>query len=343
VSAIVLVVLAAGAFGYWRYFAPNGPVEELSFKSADGITLVGTLYRPEQSGPVPAVVILHGSGPETRDSLGALLHANAFTRQGLAALVYDKRGTGQSEGDFEAADFPDLVADALASVAYLRARSDIDAARIGLMGNSESGWFTPEIAERDGRVAFIVNRVGPATTWDETYIYEKTNQLSEAGIDEATIERVVRLRRDIWNYYKDAVAAADPLSERRAALESALARELDAPWRKLWRIRLLPFDLAKYRRWVADIFYDPQPFLARLKTPLLVVYAGADRNVPTRESVAILEQQRATAAPIEIVVYDGYDHTLIRWSDALWGAVPRGYLDRITLWAKQQAASAPGT
>jgi alpha-beta hydrolase superfamily lysophospholipase len=69
--------------------------ETVHFASGD-ITLAGTLVFPEGSQPHPAVVLLHGSGPQKRD----LVTARWFAAEGIAALAYDKRGVGQSGGDF---------------------------------------------------------------------------------------------------------------------------------------------------------------------------------------------------------------------------------------------------
>ena len=84
-------------------------------------------------------MILHGSGRAagTHDHPAYRVHANAFVRKGLAVLVYDKRGTGDSGGDFSTAGYKDFVQDALAAVRFLRSREDIDPLRIGLLGSSE--------------------------------------------------------------------------------------------------------------------------------------------------------------------------------------------------------------
>jgi predicted acyl esterase len=60
--------------------------------------LAGTLIPPEGEGPFPAVAILHGSGPDTRATY--LPDATMLARAGVAALIYDKRGTGESFGDW---------------------------------------------------------------------------------------------------------------------------------------------------------------------------------------------------------------------------------------------------
>src|SRR4051794_33792490 len=72
-----------------------GQVNNHDFFNRD-VRLAGTLVLPAAPGPHAAVVLLHGSGPQKRD----LFMARWFAEQGIAALAYDKRGVGESAGDF---------------------------------------------------------------------------------------------------------------------------------------------------------------------------------------------------------------------------------------------------
>ena len=85
-----------------------------------------------------------------------LVLADHLTRNGIAVLRYDKRGTGSSTGDFASATTMDFADDAQSGVAYLKSRKDIDLGHIGLIGHSEGGWIAPIVAVRDPQVAFIV-------------------------------------------------------------------------------------------------------------------------------------------------------------------------------------------
>ena len=79
--------------------------EPVTFHNGD-VTLSATLFLPDDGQRHPAVVLFHGSGPEPRNSMmGAW-----FARHGVAALAYDKRGVGESTGDFRTVSFTDLAA-----------------------------------------------------------------------------------------------------------------------------------------------------------------------------------------------------------------------------------------
>jgi hypothetical protein len=106
---------ATGTFSIKRVNAtpPTFKEEEVSFRNGD-VTLSGTLLLPLTKGAHPAVVFLHGAGSEGRYASRFL--AEYFTRHGIAALIYDKRGVGKSTGDWKRSDFNDLAGDAIAGI-----------------------------------------------------------------------------------------------------------------------------------------------------------------------------------------------------------------------------------
>ena len=112
-----------------------------------GIKLAGSLLLPRSEVPVPAVVFVHGAGRQTRESyreVGAY-----FASQGIAALIYDKRGTGQSGGAYESyAPYENLVNDALSAIAFLKQRREIAASQIGIWGLSQGAYISAAAVSR---------------------------------------------------------------------------------------------------------------------------------------------------------------------------------------------------
>ena len=84
--------------------------------------------------------------------------------RGIAVLIHDKRGTGASTGNWARATFDDLAGDALAGVAFLQARPEINARQIGLHGMSLGGWVAPLAASRAPDVAFVIVESAPVLT-----------------------------------------------------------------------------------------------------------------------------------------------------------------------------------
>jgi len=120
--------------------APPYKEEDVTFQS-DGVALTGTLRVPLTKDRHPAIFLLQGSGAVDRD--GEWFYADHFARHGIATLVFDKRGTGKSGGDYRDESLDDEAADALAGVHYLQSRKDINAKQVGLYGRSHGGIVAP--------------------------------------------------------------------------------------------------------------------------------------------------------------------------------------------------------
>lgn len=91
------------------------------------------------NGPHPAVVFTHTFAPSTRNAARYL--ADHLARYGIASLVYDKRGVGESAPgvDWRRVSLSDKAGDALAGVQLLKRRKDINPRQIGLYGHSQGG------------------------------------------------------------------------------------------------------------------------------------------------------------------------------------------------------------
>ena len=132
-----LAALAAIAFGGWRYLdEQRGYTAEIVSFDNQGAHLVGTLYRPVRVGKVPGIVLVHGSGPMPRWTYSAF--GAHFAKSGYATLIFDKRGIGDSTGQFVGGDkaicpenFNLLASDASAAISFLAQRPEVrgDAAR----------------------------------------------------------------------------------------------------------------------------------------------------------------------------------------------------------------------
>jgi len=170
--------------------------EEVTF--ASGVTsLSGVIHMPGGAGPHPGVVVVHGSGRQTAHGLAPI--GEAFARAGIAALTYDKRGVGRSQGTYATVSpgssdrtLGTLAGDALAGVAFLKAQRDIRWTRIGLVGLSQGGWIAPLAASQTSDVAFMVLYSGPTVSvGEEIYFSDLTGE--QGGSTERTDPEIARL------------------------------------------------------------------------------------------------------------------------------------------------------
>ncbi|MFD9892216.1 alpha/beta hydrolase family protein [Amycolatopsis sp. NPDC059027] len=148
-----------------------------------GVTLHGTVVAPPGRRGLPGIVMVHGSGPGPRQD--HRVEAEAFARGGVATLIYDKRTEGYSQFT---RSYSTLADDALAAVQALRARPEVDPARVGVWGLSEGGWVAPLAASRSADVAFVVtvgaNGVQPAR--QQAWAVE--NQLRHLGFSGSLVK-----------------------------------------------------------------------------------------------------------------------------------------------------------
>ena len=286
---------------------PQGPVTQDILFQSGAFTVAGTLRRPGGNTKVPAVVLIHGSGRTDRQSLRA--YADALVRLGLAALTYDKRGVGKSQGpelawrDF---NFNDLAADAEAALRYLRTRSDIDTTRLGLFGVSQGGWVAPLAAERAGPLRFLILISASVSTVAEDNLFERDARLRTEGFNEEAIREVHAMHLlDL-----EVCRSGTRFEEFRRLWDASK----DRPWfRRVYLGEQPSPPDSPYRRWYRTVMdFNPIPILERLDVPTLWIFGdpALDRLGPVSLSLERLQRLRASGKPYTINSFSGTDHSL---------------------------------
>lgn len=140
----------------------------------DGARLVGTLVRPAAGDSVPGALLLNGSGPLDRDSNmpgQALNIANAFASalasHGVASVRYDKRGVGESSGDYLTTGFEQEMDDLRSALDALRVTQRIDPSRVTVIGHSVGATIAIRLASRHDWLAGVVLLSGAARSGEE--------------------------------------------------------------------------------------------------------------------------------------------------------------------------------
>ena len=337
---ISLIFLGYAIYFFNYHLVYAGVVENVTIQSGD-TQLAGVLVRPTTPGPHPGVVLLHGSGSnQTYGKWYYRIHTNVYLRQGFAVLTYNKRGSGDSEIAYQTVTFQDLIDDGIAAVNFLRSQTDINPDQIGLLGVSESGWFTPEIAARTGDITFIVNRVSPPLPWRTTVLFEFKNELLDEGFSGTELDGILQLQTRIWQFYIDAAANGSVTNgPEREAINAILTDTQNRPGGEaIFEDALPEYNPEIYAAKASKYSYDPSPFLAEIDTPILYILAGKDVNVPFEQSAAALEQlKREFNKDITVQAYPEAGHYLYRWDwFPLEGFYVPGYLDLIGSWSAEQ-------
>lgn len=131
---------------------------DIEFNAA-GTTLRGWLYRPDDAnGDVPVIIMSHGFSAVKEMYLDAF--AEVFAAAGLAALVYDNRNFGASDGEPRYEIIPnDQIEDYRHAISFARTLPGIDRERVGIWGSSYSGSHVLVVAAIDRRVKCVVSQV----------------------------------------------------------------------------------------------------------------------------------------------------------------------------------------
>ena len=153
--------------------------KEVNFES-EGLTLEGTLYLPNETSKVPAVIIVNGSGPVDRDGIYApdpnLLPpiyknwADWIASRGIGVLRYDKRFLTHPNLNPLEISQDDQITDIVSAINYLKSCTEIDTNKILIIGHSEGGNIAPIAVQRKNVVVGVVIIASPSFAIDTLFI-----------------------------------------------------------------------------------------------------------------------------------------------------------------------------
>ena len=288
----------------WHVGASQTVSEEIQFTNGDA-QLKGTVYLPKTGNNLPAVVVLHHAALPTRDANLYRHLCEGLPAMGIAVLVYDRRGSGQSTGDLNKADYETLADDAVAGQHALARFSRIDPSKIGFWGMSQGGWLAVLAAGRSKDTAFAIAVSSPLVTADEQMRFATRNLLTLRGYSQSDVQDMLAAR-NAWTGYLHRTTSHD---EAVATLRKAEVK----PW---FDIAYLPKasqltndpEHDANRRQLDD---DPMAAARQAKVPLLFLYADSDPWVPVGESVKRLQSLSRELPNIEYAVVSKANHEMM--------------------------------
>jgi dipeptidyl aminopeptidase/acylaminoacyl peptidase len=302
--------------------------EEILFQSGPN-TLAGTLYRPNTAAPYPAIVVVHpASAGEQTDPFYDHLRSE-LPRHGIAVLIFDRRGSGASEGSFQTADFEDLAGDVISAVDYLHSRKDIDNRKIGLHGTSQGAWIAPLAAARKPDIAFIVAVSASGVSPADQMNYGVAFHLEKDGFDQAAVKKTIELRNLVNQYFRG--------SASREEVTKELSRYEHEAWYEkayLYPSRELPVDITQ-SKWYHEMDYEPLLAWKKVTQPTLFLFAEVDEWVPIEQSMLNYEEATAHLKDVTLKQINSTDH-LMR---DLAGEISREYLAVLVDWLRLRAIS----
>lgn len=272
--------------------------EDVTFQNSKAnITLAGTLTLPSKEGKFPVAVLITGSGPQNRDEelMGHkpfLILSDYLTRNGIAVLRYDDRGTFASKGNFAKSTTFDFATDVESAVNYLKTRPEIDQKHIGLIGHSEGGIIAPMVAVKSKDVSFIVLMAGTGVQGSELLIRQQEAIGKESGMKDEELKKNAEINREAYKIIcntsdsaklkndltalfklkiKDIPSNQMPKGMTEDEFVKAQLVQLNSPW-------MLNF-----------IRYNPSPMLEKVKCDVLAINGDKDLQVDSKINLPAIE------------------------------------------------------
>jgi pimeloyl-ACP methyl ester carboxylesterase len=286
----------------------------------DGVEIAGEVITPGGGPPFPGVVMLHGAGHGERDFQRTI--AERFAEEGVASLIFDRRGHGDSGGPRDM-DLFVLGHDAAAAWRFLAQQPEVDPSRVGLWGYSNGAWVASLAAAELPEAAFLILSGAAGVTPGRAEAYRRAEDLRTQGIALQTVAAVEQAWTLIFDYIGSGTPDDHPREELArlaeviradAALEAIAVPEFVKERPELDSVPHFdrpplngPLDALAGDS--PDMAYDPIPTLVSLRCPTLVVLAEHDANVPPDESLRQFELVAKSRPDVHVEVLAGAGHS----------------------------------
>ncbi|MDF2439025.1 MAG: uncharacterized protein JWN98_9 [Abditibacteriota bacterium] len=276
--------------------------EEITFVSG-ALQIKGTLTVPPADGDkkFPAVVFIQDGAPGQQPSRDArqfahrpfLVLSDWLTRQGIATLRFDPRSAGNLAMPTPVT-YGERISDLQAALKFLRARPEIDGARVGVLSIGEGSNIASGVAASDPTLAFLVLmsplglRGAELLTLQATAMPEMKEQAAAQieviaeiidilETEDDDTRRTVQLRATIEKTLKKVVfaSARELKPEQQKMLDSIVNAQLQIvgmPW---------------FREFIG---HDPREILSRVQTPTLAISGQFNTLIPARENLASIRE-----------------------------------------------------
>ncbi|MEQ9263596.1 MAG: alpha/beta hydrolase [Balneolaceae bacterium] len=268
-------------------------IERVTLDS-DGVTLAVELYLPKERGNYPALLMLPGGGNNVQNlrNVPEYLGRRAAAC-GIVALFFDKRGTGNSTGEYGETDFNDFLVDASSAIDYLAMHSEVNTSKIGATGFSQGGRLIANLAVRNKRVSFIAGVSGPINKVGPNRYYAVSNSFDRTQLSDS-IKAVIR---PYWEEHFNALEARD--TTRSLILD----KKIEEAGRNIRRGLLPPYHANRDRSPIYNSMgIDLLTELENLTIPWYSIYGEDDPIVSAKESIANIERLMKKAGNTDYVI-----------------------------------------
>lgn len=299
--------------------------EEIEIAIGKEFALPGSLTIPKGQGKFPAVVLIHGMGPNDRDQTTGPNKifrdiAWGLASRGIAVIRYEKRTKQYPEKLISMRNKltvnDEYIQDAIFAISYLRSRSQIDSEKIFLLGYDMGGTLIPRIAMADREIAGFIIASAPARPLEDVLFQQVSYVLSLDGkISEDDESKLKELREQV-------ASIKDPkLAENAKATDTFLG---------------IPLNY-----WLDLRSYDPISTAKKIDKPILVIQGERDFS-STVEDFNMWKEALSDKKDAEFKLYPNLNHLLIEGQGVVTpeeyqkpGHVSKSVIDEISEWIKR--------
>ena len=264
--------------------------QEVVFYS-ENCKIIGDLYLPDnlpQGAKLPAVILCHGFSGIREILLPP--YAEFFAQNGFAALVFDYRGFGDSEGERGRLVPAEQVVDIRNAITFMETLPQVDPARIGLWGTSFGGANAIYTAAIDKRVKCISVQI----------TFGSGERMVAGGMNDEAREKLMSTLQKAW---QRAVTKNKPLMLNMDQIltdpdsKEFYQKTVEIHPKLKNRLPLLTIKESMECR--------PENHIAGLNIPVMIIGATGDIVCPVEESKILYEKARE---PKELFIIEGARH-----------------------------------
>ena len=262
---------------------------EVSF-GTEPYLMHGSLTLPEGEGPFPAVILVHGSGPNDRnEQIGPNLPfmdlAEQLSARGVAVLRYDKRTYSYSNDVASLTDFTvqeETIDDVVAALAYLKEHPSIQTEQIYIAGHSLGGYLIPRIAQQTPDAAGYIMLAASARPLEDLMLEQTAYILSlEKSLDDASKEKLLNQTQSLVDAIKSVTADTDLTAGQLGGAPASYWLDLRA--------------------------YDPIATVKEINKSFLVMQGGRDYQV-TKADYDLWQSAFDSDSDVHFRYYDNLNH-----------------------------------
>jgi uncharacterized protein len=291
--------------------------EEIRFES-NGLSLNGTIWYPNNNDR-KALIIVTSSGNADRSASRA--EAILFAQMGFTTFHYDKRGTGNSEGNWENATIEELLADDIMAIEYFSSKTGIPLEEIGIKGSSQGAAKIPYILSELENLKYGIVVSCPGVTLLESDLnYWRNRNADVIGND---IDAATNFQRKVFEFIAGKLSRTD--------LEKAINNEKSNSWfANIWVPNLDEVQTDK------KLLYSPIPYFETTKQPILILQGTKDEIIPANSYEIISEALiKSGNDNFKTVLLEGASHSMYNIGESdfpYWSKLHPDYLTTIENW-----------